>query len=163
MIRTARAAFIATTLVFAACGASAEDLRKDAQSKLDAGDAAGALVVADKALDDAGISGNKADAWRFESIRLEALARTGKGKDVATELDRLAADYAAQVTAALYRALADKARAANDNPGAIAILEAGDKRFPAENASFTEAIQAINATGNLDPAEIERLKALGYL
>ncbi len=146
-----------------ACGASPEDLRKEAQAKLDAGDPAAALQLAETALKDPAIAANKADAWRFESIRLEGLARTSKGGVVATELDRLAGSYSGQVTAALYRSVADKARAAGDNSGAIAILEAGDKRFPAEKDSFAEAIQAINAAGGLDPAEIERLKALGYL
>jgi hypothetical protein len=104
-----------------------------------------------------------AASWRLEHVRLEALAKTGKGADVARELARLATPYPTQVSAALYRSLADKAKQAGDVSGAIDVLTAGDQRFPAEHASFVEAIDALKADGGLDPAQVQRLKALGYL
>ena len=53
-------------------------------------------------------------------------------------------------------------KTAGDVPGAIEILTAGGQRFPAEHASFVDAIGALNAAP-LDPAQVQRLKALGYL
>jgi hypothetical protein len=61
----------------------------------------------------------------------------------------------------LYRSLADKARAAGDNPGAIEILAAGDKRYP-DDPSFRQAIDELKA-GAVSPDEVAKLKALGYL
>lgn len=151
-------------LASAACGGkSAADLTKDAQGALDGGDAAKAITLVDAALAQDVVKKDAASAWRLEQIKLEALAKTGKGAEVNTHLERLAGVYPKQVTAALYRALADKARAAGDTSGAIDILASGDQRFPEEHASFTAAIDALKAAGNLDPAEVERLKALGYL
>ena len=43
------------------------------------------------------------------------------------------------------------------------MLTAGDERFPDEHASFVEAIEALKEASSLDPAQVERLKALGYL
>ena len=45
---------------------------------------------------------------------------------------------------------------------AVAILLAGDERFPEESDKFKAQIQELQA-GGLDPAEIERLRSLGYL
>lgn len=153
------ASLLALVLLVACGGASPDQKRAEAQAALDAGDAAKALQVADEALKSVG--SDKAMAWRLESIRLEALAKSGKGTDVARELERLAADYAQQANAALYRSLADKAKAAGDTPGAIEILAAGDKRFPQET-TFKTAIEEIKNAG-ASPEEVEKLKALGYL
>ena len=151
-------------IVFAACGGkSAADYQREAQAALDGKDLAKAVAIADEALAQEAIRRDAAATWRLEQVRLDALARSGKGAQVKTELDRLAGTNAQQITAALYRALADKAKAANDTPGAIDILTAGDQRFPAEHASFVEAIDALKKGGTLDPAQVERLKSLGYL
>ena len=144
-------------------GKSAADYHRDARAALDGGDAAAALRVADEGLAQDAVRRAAAAAWRLEQVRLEALAKSGKGGDVQRELERLAAAYPGQVNASLYRALADKAKAAGDTEGAIDVLTAGDKRFPTEHASFVEAIEALKSTGSLDPAQVERLKSLGYL
>ena len=54
-------------------------------------------------------------------------------------------------------------KTAGDVPGAIEILTAGGQRFPAEHASFADAIGALTDAAPLDPAQVQRLKALGYL
>jgi hypothetical protein len=154
-------------LVFAAlitgCGGrSAADYHKDARAALDAGDAAAALRVADGLARDE-VKRDAAAAWRLEQVRLEALAKSGKGADVKRELERLAGTYSGQVSASLYRSLADKTKEGGDTEGAIDVLTAGDKRFPAEHASFVEAIEALKSSGSLDPAQVQRLKSLGYL
>lgn len=144
-------------------GKSAADYEKAAHAALDEKDNAKAVAIVAEALNANAVRSDAAAAWRLEQIRLEALVRAGKGAEAKTELDRLAATYPNQVTASLYRSLADKTKAAGDMPGAIDILTAGDKRFPAEHASFVEAIDALKQAGGLDPAQVQRLKALGYL
>jgi hypothetical protein len=155
---------LACAALLVACGGkSGADYHTEARAALDAGRPADAIGVADEALARDDVKQDAASAWRLEQVRLEALARAGKGGQVKAELDRLAGTYPKQVTASLYRALADKAKEAGDTAGAIDILTAGDQRFPAEHASFVEAIDALKAAGNLDPAQVQRLKALGYL
>jgi len=150
--------------LLAGCGGkSAADYHNEARSALDGGDTGRALRVAEEGLRADAVKQDAAAAWRLEQIRLEALARSGKGADVKRELERLAGTYAGQVNASLYRSLADKTKAAGDTEGAIDVLAAGDKRFPAEHASFVEAIDALKSSGSLDPAQVQRLKALGYL
>jgi hypothetical protein len=102
----------------------------------------------------------KSKAWRFESARLNALAAGGKGADVKSSLDRLAGSYDKQLTAALYLSLAEKVRAGGDGPGYADLLDAGKKKFPAD-ATFQTKIDEMK--NSADPAEVERLKALGYL
>lgn len=147
------------TLLIGCGGKSADDLRGEAQKALDGGDAAKAMQLADEGLKTAG--SDKAMAWRLQQIRLDAMAKNKQGAQVAKELEGLSKDYAAQITAALYRSLADKARAAGDNTGAIDILDAGFKKFP-EDTSFQQAIDQLKA-GAVSPDEVEKLKALGYL
>jgi len=155
---------LAFAAFMSACGGkSAADYHKEAQAALDKGDAAAALRVADEGLAQDAVKRDAAAAWRLETVRLEALAKSGKGADVKRELERLAGTYPGQVNASLYRALADKTKAAGDTAGAIDVLAAGDKRFPAEHASFVEAIEALKSSGSLDPAQVQRLKSLGYL
>ncbi|MDP2316844.1 MAG: hypothetical protein Q8P41_28390 [Pseudomonadota bacterium] len=160
-IRPLLASFlVAAALSGCAGGPSAEDMQKGVESAMSAKDYAGAVAKADEALKNEAISKDPAQAWRFESMRLNALADSGKGADVVGSLGRLAMTFEKQTTASLYRSLADKLRLAGDGTGANDVLVAGDKRFPGD-ASFKEAIEALNASA--DPAEVERLKALGYL
>ena len=142
-----------------ACGPSLADREADARAALDARDWAKAHSTADEALEAAG--GDAAAAWRLEQIRLDALAGEKNGAEVRASLERLGGTYPKQVNGALYRAVADKLKAAGDGAGAIDVLDAGLKRFPDDAKLFQEQIDAAKATA--DPDEIERLKALGYL
>jgi predicted Zn-dependent protease len=155
-----RTTMVAMAVWLMACGgASADDLRTQAVAALDAGDAAKALDLAEQGL--AAAAGDKAATWRLESVKLDALARQGKGKDVAAGLDRLAAgDFGAQVTAALHVALADKAASAGDGEGAVYILAAGDKRFP-DDAGIDQALA--KAQKGAGSGVTDALAALGYL
>ena len=141
-------------------GPSTEDLQKGVEAAVQAKDYVGAVTKADEALKVDAVAKDPAKAWRFESMRLSALADGGKGADVMTALTRLSGAYDKQLTAALYQSLADKLRAAGDGEGAVNVLDAGKKKFPAD-PSFEAAIEALKSSA--DPAEIERLKALGYL
>ena len=95
--------------------------------------------------------------------RLEALARGKQAAEARETLERLATEYSGQANAALYLAIASYVRDAGDAGGAIDILVAGDERFPEESEKFEAAIQELHQAGSMDPAEIERLKSLGYL
>lgn len=149
-------------LFFAACasGPDVEKLQADVDAAAAAKDYAGAIQKADEALKLPEVSGDAAKAWRFESARLHAQAAAGKGADVKAGLERLAGSNPKQVTASTYLTLADKVRAAGDGPGYADLLDAGKKRFPDE-AAFQTKIDEMKSSA--DPAEIERLKALGYL
>jgi hypothetical protein len=159
-----RSIFLLLATLLAACGGkSGADYHTRARAALDGGKPAEAVTLAEEGLARDDVRRDAAAAWRLEQVRLEALAKSGRGTQVKTDLERLAQAYPKQVTASLYRALADKAKEAGDTSGAIDVLSAGDQRFPGEHASFVEAINALKASGSLDPAEVQRLKALGYL
>ena len=81
-----------------------------------------------------------------------------QGAEIVAELERLSGNFGQQVTPALFRSLADKAGPAG---GAVPILDAGLKKFPAEAAEFESAIAKIQEAG--DPAATEQLRALGYI
>jgi hypothetical protein len=149
-------------LLLVACEPSLADREKEARAALDARDFAKARNVSEAALVDAASGKDAATAWRLEQIRLGALAHSKQGAEVIASLERLAGAYPAQVTPALYRSLADRLKAAGDTSGAIDVLAAGDRRFPQEHEIFVKDIEGLKQ-GNLDPAQVERLKALGYL
>lgn len=153
-------ALLVATLVGCGGGPTAEQLQKDVESAMAAKDYPGAIAKADAALQAEAVKGDAAKAWRFQSLRLNALAEAGKGKEVVASLTSLSGAYDKQLTAALYHALADKVRAAGDGGGYAELLDAGMKKFP-QDTSFQAAIDA--AKNSADPAEVERLKALGYL
>jgi hypothetical protein len=154
----------ALSLLAAACGnKSGTDRLAEAQAALNSTQHDSAVAAADQGLATADAKGDPALAWRLEQVRLEGLAAGGKGAQVKTDLERLGAAYPKQVTASLYRSLADKLGHAGDTGGAIDVLAAGDQKFPAEHASFVEAIDALKAKGDMDPAQVEKLKSLGYL
>jgi len=145
-----------------ACQGSLADREKEARTALDARDFPKARQISEAALVGVASGADAATAWRLEQIRLDALANDKQGAEVVASLERLAGTYAPQVTPALYRSLADRLKAAGDTSGAIDVLAAGDKRFPQEHEVFAKDIEGLKQ-GKLDPAQVERLKALGYL
>jgi hypothetical protein len=162
-MRTGFVLVISAVLVWGCGGKSAADYEREAQAAMDGRDVPKAIAVVNEALQQDAVKADAAGAWRLEQLRLDALAKSAKGDEVKAQLDRLAAAYPKQVTAALYRSLADKTKAAGDTPGAITILTAGDQRFPADHTSFADAIATLKQAGALDPTQVDKLKALGYL
>jgi len=162
-MRTWTTIVVLTAFLLGCQGKSPADYQKAAQAALDGRDPAQAIQLTEEALAQDSVRQDPAMAWRLEQVRLEALARNAKGTLVKTELERLAVAYPKQVNGSLYRSLADSAREGGDNAGAIDILTAGDERFPDEHTKFTEAIDELNKGGDLDPAQVEKLKSLGYL
>jgi hypothetical protein len=152
---------LAAALAFAcASGPDVEALQKGVDDAVAAKDYPGAVAKADEALKQEAIAKDPAKAWRFESAKVNAQAAGGKGADVKAALERLAGPYPKQITSSLYLSLADKLRAAGDGPGYADLLDAGKKKFP-EEAAFGTKLEELKTSA--DPAEIERLKALGYL
>lgn len=144
------------------CEASLADREKEARAALDGRDYAKARQISDEALASSAAASDKATAWRIEQIRLDSLANDKQSAEVVGSLARLGGTYPNQVTPALYRSLADKLKTAGDTTGAIDVLAAGHERFPNEAQAFVNDIDALKQ-GKLDPAQIEKLKALGYL
>ncbi len=153
-------ALIGAPLTGCSTGPTPESLQAEADAAINAKDWTGAVTKADTALALPAVSGDAAKAWRFELIRLNALAAAGKGKEVSDNLNRLSAAYAKQLNAPLYHSLAVKVKAGGDSPGSIDLLDAGRKKFP-DDTTFQAAIDEMKSSG--DPEEIEKLKALGYL
>jgi len=143
------------------CGPDSEQLRLEAQQALRVGAFSQAGAVRTRALEPVPESGKRL-TWSLERIRLEALARESQAADALEALERLAAEYPEQAGASLYLAIASYLQDAGDASGAIDILVAGDERFPEESEKFESQIRELQA-GGLDPAEIERLRSLGYL
>lgn len=159
-VRSFALAFAAAFAVGCSSGPDVEALQKGVDDAVAAKDYAGAVAKADEALKAEAVAKDPAKAWRFESAKVNAQAAGGKGADVKAALERLAGPYPKQVTSSLYLSLADKLRAAGDGPGYADLLDAGKKKFP-EEAAFGAKIEELKTSA--DPAEIERLKALGYL
>lgn len=147
-------------LVGCASGPDVAALQAGVDAAIAAKDYGSAVSQADAALKLPEVTAEPARAWRFASARVNALAAGGKGGEVLANLEQLSGAYAAQVTASLYLSLADKVRAAGDGAGCANLLDAGLKKFPEEKA-FQAKIEEMKSS--VDSAEVERLKALGYL
>jgi len=143
------------------CGPDLEKLKNEAQDALSVGNFSQAREISTRALEQAAGS-DKRLTWSLERIRLEAQAREGQAAEAREALERLAGEYPGQANASLYLAIASYLHEAGDASGAIEVLLAGDKRFPEESEKFKAQIEKLEASG-LDPAEIERLRSLGYL
>jgi predicted Zn-dependent protease len=143
------------------CGPEFEQMKDEAQQALSVGNFSQAREISERALEGVPAS-EKRLLWALERIRLEALARDNEGEEALETLERLSAEYPGQVKAPLYLAIATYLKYAGGTGAAIDILVAGDQRFPEESEQFKALIGEMEA-GGLDPAEIERLKSLGYL
>jgi tetratricopeptide (TPR) repeat protein len=148
-------------LLLIGCGPDLEQMKDDAQHAVSVGDFTQAREITSQALERVSPS-EKRLVWALERIRLEALARDNEGEEARETLERLADEYPTQANASLYLAIATYLRDAGGTSGAIDVLIAGDERFPEESEKFKALIDEMEAVG-LDPAEIERLKSLGYL
>ena len=146
-------------LAVAACGAeSARDSLSSAQQALAASRYADALAGAEAGL---GRSPDDVTAWNLELVKLEALARDGRGDATVAQLEALAAAKPERMPATQYAATADQLRSAGQGADAIRALDLGLQRFP-DDAALLGQIEAAKAA----PAgseELERLRSLGYV
>jgi hypothetical protein len=152
-------------MLLPACGgaADAQGLVDEAQAALTARDYDQAAVLAEKAALAAGTEGNVNLKWRATGIKISALGRGGKGMEAASALEAAAMEFSDKVDARFYAKTIGEVQTGGDIEGALAVLEAGSKRFPDKKAEFDGAAQKLKTAGAGDPEVLERLKALGYL
>jgi len=100
--------------------------------------------------------------WGLELVKLEALARAGRGDDALAQLEKLAQQRPEQVPADQYAATADQLRAAEQGAAAIQALDLGLQRFP-EDAQLLAQIEAAKSAPAPGSEELEMLRSLGYV
>jgi hypothetical protein len=146
-------------LALGACADTPRESLDEARQALAESRYADAIAAAD-----AGLAGD-ADAltsWGLELVKLEALARDGRGDDTLAQLEKLAASRPEQMPATQYSATADQLRAAGQGGGAIQVLDAGLKRFP-EDQTLLGLIEEAKAAPAPGSDELEMLRSLGYV
>jgi len=113
---------------------------------------------------DAGLAGDAdaVTAWGLELVKLEALARDGRGDDALAQLEELAALRPEHMPATQYSATADQLRAAGQGGAAIQVLDAGLGRFP-EDPMLLDLIEEAKAAPAPGSEELEMLRSLGYV
>ncbi len=146
-------------LALAACSASPRESLDEARQALAESRYADAVAAAD-----AGLGGTADDVtvWGLELVKLEALARAGRGDETLAQLQLLAAARPEQIPASQYTATAGQLRAAEQAVAAIQVLDLGLQRFPDEPTlvALIEEAKAAPAPGS---DELEMLKSLGYV
>ena len=101
-----------------------------------------------------------ATSWGLELAKLEAHARAGHGEEAKQQLTELARLHPNRVVASEYFATAHQLRGAGAGTAAIEVLDMGAFLFPYEPV-IGRMIEEASAGG--DPAELELLRALGYI
>ena len=147
------------TLALCACSQTARESLGEARQALAESRYADTIAAADL-----GLAG-EADAvtsWGLELVKLEALAREGRGDDTVAQLEKLAASQPQRVTGGQYAATADQLRTAGDGPATIQVLDLGLKRFP-EDSTLLDLIEEAKAAPASSHDELEMLRSLGYI
>jgi hypothetical protein len=101
-----------------------------------------------------------ATSWGLELAKLEAHARAGHGEEAKAQLAQLAQLHPNRVEASEYFATAHQLRGAGAGTAAIEVLDMGAILFPYEPV-IGRMIEVSGESG--DPAELELLRALGYV
>jgi hypothetical protein len=155
---------LAVITTLCGCGMSRQDHLAEARSALadaaydEAIAAAEAGLLAVDAEDQDAV--DDATSWGLELAKLEAHARAGHGDEARDQLKKLARLYPNRVAASEYFATAHQLRGAGAGTAAIEVLDMGAILFPYEPV-IGRMIAELGETG--DPAELELLKALGYV
>jgi hypothetical protein len=145
-------------LLAVGCGSSALDRLAEARQGL--ADAAydDALAAAELGL---AAGPDERTEWGLELVKLEALARAGRGEAAEAQLSALAAAHPDRIPVTQYSATAYQLRAAGAKPQAIQVLDAGIQRFPGD-AMLVRLIGAADSSG-MQSAELDMLRSLGYV
>jgi hypothetical protein len=104
---------------------------------------------------------DEVEGWGLELVKLEALARLGRGDAARAQLDALAARHPERVPVTQYATTADQLRSAGARPEAILVLDAGIRRFP-DDPMLVRLIGAEDSEG-MESAELDMLRSLGYV
>lgn len=94
---------------------------------------------------------------------VEAKTKLKDGEGAHNEFALLAADYPKEVDWKVYRKVAEDLRSHGCGPEAIKVLNAAEKAFPEKKDEFLAVIESIKATAGEGSAELEALRALGYV
>lgn len=151
----------AALLALAACSGSARDSLEQARKALAETHYPDAITAADAGL---ARSPDAITGWGLELVKLEALARSGRGPETVAQLEKLTAGFPDNMRADQFAATADQLRAAGQGGAAVDALDLGLKRFPSDPALTAQIEQAKKkAAAAPDSAELERLRSLGYI
>ncbi len=113
---------------------------------------------------DAGLTAgpDEVTAWGLKLVRLEALARAGRGDETVDLIDALAEERPAQLPASQYQATAGQLDAAEQGAAAIQVLDLGLQRFPDDEALLA-SIEDAKSAPEPGSEELEMLRSLGYV
>ena len=152
---------IAIGLALAACGESARDALEQARKALAETHYSEAISAADAGL---ARDPEAVTSWGLELVKLEALARSGKGDETLAQLAKLTTAWPDNMLADQFAATADQLRAAGQGAAAVDAIDLGLKSFPDDPALRAQIEQAkAKAASGPDNAELERLRTLGYI
>jgi len=150
---------VAAVLALAACAESARDALDQARKALADTDYPNAIAAADTGL---ARSPDAITSWGLEVVKLEALARSGRGNETLAQLDKLTAAWPDNMLADQFAVTADQLRDAGQGPAAIQVLDQGLKRFPKDEALLAQIEQAKKAPAP-GSDELKMLESLGYI
>jgi tetratricopeptide (TPR) repeat protein len=142
-----------------ACAESARDQLADARQALAESKYAEAIAAADRGLE---AEGDEVTAWGLELVRLEALARDGRGDETLALIERLTEQRPEQMSASQYSTSAEQLRAADQRVAAIQVLDRGLQRFPGD-ATLVALIEEAKQTPDAGSGELDMLRSLGYV
>ena len=135
---------IAIGLALAACGESARDALDSARKALAETHYSEAIAAADAGL---ARDPEAVTSWGLEIVKLEALARSGKGDETLAQLAKLTAAWPDNMLAGQFAATADQLRAAGQGAAAVQALDQGLKRFPKDQAPSSPSRSVRSAPG----------------
>jgi hypothetical protein len=154
----------AVVLTLTACSPGADSSASKARRALDTQRYSEAIAISEANL--AAIGGDpkqRRTIWRFERIRVEALARSGDGEGVLTTMDRLSEAFPTHANAGLFLVLAQQLFEADDRVGAGRLLARGAQQFPDDESLLSELATAWKQGEPISREACERLRSLGYL
>jgi tetratricopeptide (TPR) repeat protein len=140
------------------CGGSAHDHLADARRELADAAYPEAIAAAEAGLRE---SPGAETLWGLELVKLEAHARAGQGEEAKGQLAKLVDLYPDRIPATRYSATAYQLQSAGEGAVAIEVLDMGIRHYPG-NPGIERLIGA-SQSGDVDPAELEMLRTLGYI
>ena len=146
-------------LALCACSETARESLDEARNAVAESRYADAVEAADVGL---ARDADAVTAWGLELVKLEALAREGRGDDTVVQLEKLAGSRPNQVAASQYAATADQLRSVGQGGATIQVLDLGLKRFP-EDAILLSLIEEAKVAPAGGSDELEMLRSLGYI
>ena len=146
-------------LALAACADSARDALEQARKALAETHYSEAIAAADAGR---ARKPERITSWGLEIVKLEALARSGRGDETLAQLEKLTAAWPDNMVADQFAATADQLRAAGQGAAAIQVLDRGLSRFP-QDAALRGQIEQAKVAPAPGSDELKMLESLGYI